>query len=213
MLIDFRKLFPRHNVKPKGVLHLGANVGEEASVYEQLDIHNVHWVEANPEVYKTLVMNVAGYGHKTYNFCVGDENKEDVIFHISNNGSQSSSVLELGTHKQQHPDVKFTHDIKVPMFRVDSYFSNAPKESDRFILKDVDFLNCDLQGLELKAMQGMGDLLHQFEWVYSEVNKNSVYVGCPHVQEIDAYLAGFGFERVETAKWIGDWSDALYVKK
>jgi len=207
MLIDFRKLFPRHKIKPKGVLHLGSNVGEEAPVYDQLGIKNVIWVEANPEIYQTLVMNVAQYGHRHYNFCVGDENREEVIFHISNNGSQSSSVLELGTHKRQHPDVEFTHDIKVPMFRIDSFFS-----SDGDKLNDIDFLNADLQGMELKALQGMGDLLHQFKWVYLEVNKNDVYIGCPRVEEIDEYLAGYGFKRVETAKWIGDWSDALYSK-
>jgi FkbM family methyltransferase len=208
MLIDFRKLFPRHKIKPKGVLHLGANVGEEAQVYDQLGIKNVIWVEANPEVYQTLVMNVAQYGHRHFNFCVGDENKEEVIFHISNNGSQSSSVLELGTHKQQHPDVKFTHDIKVPMFRIDSFFS-----SDGDNLKDIDFLNADLQGFEKKALEGMGDLLHQFKWVYLEVNKNDVYIGCPRVEELDEYLGTFGFKRVETAKWIGDWSDAIFIKQ
>lgn len=211
MLIDFRKLFPKYGIKPKGVLHCGANVGEEATVYNQLGIKNVIWIEANPDIHQKLVMNVAGYDHKTFCFAVGDTNEEEVTLHVSNNGSQSSSVLELGTHKTKHPDVYFTHDIKVPMFRIDSFFSS---DGERNLLKNIDFLNLDLQGFELKALRGIGDIMHQFKWAYIEVNQAELYLGCPHVNDLDLYLNGFGFKRVET-KWCGNtgWGDALYIKR
>ena len=35
-----------------------------------------------------------------------------VVLHESNNAGQSSSVLELGTHKIVHPDVFFISDIE-----------------------------------------------------------------------------------------------------
>ncbi len=208
MLISFKDIVRKYG-KPKGILHLGANVGEEALAYEKEEVKKVIWIEANPEIYKTLVMNVAGFGHKTFNFCVGDENR-DAILHISNNGSQSSSVLNLGTHKVQHPEVKYTHDIEVPMMRVDSFFSADGNKRD---LEGIDFLNADLQGFELNALKGMGNLLNQFKYAYIEVNKAQVYEGCAHIDEIDEYLKGFGFRKVETAKWIGDWSDALWIKR
>ena len=208
MLIPFKDIVRRHG-KPKGILHLGANVGEEALAYEKEGVKKVIWVEANPEVYKTLVMNVSGFGHKTFNFCVGDENR-DAILHISNNGSQSSSVLNLGTHKVQHPEVKYTHDIEVPMMLVDSFFSADGNKRD---LEGIDFLNADLQGFELNALKGMGDIINQFKYAYIEVNKAQVYEGCAHIDEIDEYLKVFGFRKVETAKWIGDWTDALWIKR
>jgi len=211
MLIPFKEIVRKYG-KPKGILHLGANVGEEALAYHKEGIDNVIWVEANPDIFKTLVMNVSGLGHKTFNFCVGDENRE-AILHISNNGSQSSSVLPLGTHKVQHPEVKYTHDIHVPMMRIDSFFSYVPNQSERYDLKNIDFLNADLQGFELNAIKGMGDLLHQFKYAYIEVNKAQVYEGCAQIGELDDYLKDFGFKRVQTANWIGDWSDALYIKK
>lgn len=208
MLIDFRKLFPRYNIKPKGVLHLGANIGEEAIVYNDLWIKTVTWVEANPEIFVKLKQNISKFsGQRAYNFCVGDEDKKTIL-HVADNGSQSSSVLELGTHKIQHPDVNYVKDIEVDMFRIDSFFNKSD-----ILLGDADFLNCDLQGFELQAMRGMGDLLRQFKWIYSEVNKADVYKGCVHVNDLDLFLNGFGFKRVETAKWIGDWTDALYVHK
>lgn len=205
MLIDFKTLFPRYGIKPKGVLHIGANVGEEAPVYERLGIKKQIWIEGNPEIFLKLKKNIAHNPQAVaLNYVVGDENKE-VVFHISNNGSQSSSVLELGTHKVAHPTVHYIDHIKTTMHRIDSLGLD---------LKDVDFLNIDLQGAELLALRGMGDLLRQFNWAYLEVNKEHVYEHCVLVSDLDLFMLGFGFKRVET-KWVGstNWGDALYTKK
>lgn len=210
MLIDFRQLFPRWDIKPKGVLHVGGNIGEEFPVYIGLGILNQIWFEPNPKLYEILSKKVVVSGTiVAYDGCVGDENK-DVVLHISNNAGQSSSILELGTHKEVHPDVHYVEDITVHMVRLDTMSGEL---WDR-IIKDVDFLNIDVQGAELKVLKGMGDLLHQFKSAYLEVNKAHLYEGCALVEEIDEYLATFGFERVETL-WCGNtnWGDALYIKK
>lgn len=205
MLIPFDQLFKRHNINPKGVLHIGANVGEEARMYDKLGIKKQIWIEGNPEIFLKLKNNIS-YNPQALalNYVIGDENK-DVVFHISNNGSQSSSVLELGTHKQQHPTVHYTHDIETTMHRIDSLGLD---------LNGVDFLNIDLQGAELLALNGMGDLLKQFKWAYLEVNKAYLYEHCALIEDLDMFMLGFGFKRVET-KWCGNtqWGDALYIKQ
>lgn len=205
MLIDFRQLFPRHNIKPKGVLHVGANVGEEAPVYDEMGIKNVCWVEANPYICEKLTENVSKFGHKVFNFAAAEKDG-GVILHESNNGSQSSSILELGTHKIAHPEVHYVRDISVQMCRIDTAFGCGTET--------FDFLNMDIQGAELMALRGMGNMLKQFKWAYLEVNKEYLYEGCPLVGDLDLYLLGFGFRRAET-KWCGNtgWGDALYVKK
>lgn len=212
MLIPFETLQKKYRVNPKGVLHVGANVGEEAEAYNKAGIKNVIWIEANPEIYKTLVMNVAGYGHKHFNFAAGDENKETVL-HVANNSGQSSSVLELGTHAKNHPDVRYTHDIPVPMMRIDSFFSNVPNQGERYDLKDVDYLSMDIQGFELNALKGMGELLLQFKWLYLEVNKEQVYKGNGLVGEIDKYVRGFGFYPTTEKYTAAFWGDKLYTKR
>lgn len=203
MLIDFRKLFPKYGIKPKGVLHVGANVGEEAPVYDELGIKDVVWIEANPDLIPKLQSNVYKYGHCIFNYCISDTTGDDVVFHISNNGSQSSSILELGTHLIQHPEVHYVTDMTLKTARIDSLPIGWGQ---------LDFLNIDLQGAELKALRGMGDFLRQFKWAYLEVNQAEVYKGCPQVNDIDIFLNGFGFMRVET-KWVGNWGDALYIRK
>lgn len=206
MLIDFRKLFPKWRIKPKGVLHIGANVGEEAPVYHELGIENVIWIEANDAIFHKLQENIRKYpGQVAIKACVGDEERE-VTFHVSNNGSQSSSVLELGTHKIAHPEVHYVDHVTMNMHRVDSFLDDQ-------ILKDYDFLNLDLQGAELMALRGMGDLLKNFKWAYLEVNKAELYKGCALIEDLDTYLLGYGFKRVETM-WCSDtgWGDACYVR-
>lgn len=200
MLIDFRTLFPRYNIKPKGVLHIGANVGEEAQVYLQLGIKRQVWIEANPEIFLKLKQNIAGNPEAVaYNFAAGDETKE-VVLHIANNGGQSSSVLELGTHSTQHPDVHYVRDISVPMMRCDS-----------FEFEGCDFLNIDAQGFELPILKGLGDKLKKIKWAYLEVNRAEVYKGCAQIDTMDLFMVANGFRRVET-KWVGNWGDALFIR-
>lgn len=220
MLIDFRELWPRWNIKPKGVLHVGANVGEEAPIYLELGVKRQIWIEANPVIFEKLKQNISGNVEAiALNWCVSDK-QERVKFHISNNGSQSSSILELGTHATVHPEVKYTKEIEMTAVTIEQIFlahGYSNPYSKPLITKDeqnkYDFLNIDLQGAELKALKGMGELLHQFKWAYLEVNKEELYKGCALVGEIDEYMAGFWFKRVET-KWCGNtgWGDALFVK-
>lgn len=208
MLIDFRKLWPKWNIKPNGVLHIGANIGEEAPVYNELGVQKVIWIEGNPDLMMRLENNIKPYPLQVaMNYLIGDEEGKEVNFHISNNASQSSSVLELGTHKVVHPEVHYVKDIPMTMHRIDVIFKNAGA------FDSLDFLNIDLQGAELMALKGMGEMLKQFKWCYLEVNKAHLYEGCPLIEDLDIYLLGFGFKRVETS-WAGNtnWGDALWIK-
>lgn len=209
MLIHFKDIVRKHG-KPNGILHLGGNSGEEAKAYHEQGVDNVIWFEGNPELFETLNTNVSKYpGQIAFNNCVGDYDG-DAILHIANNGGQSSSVLELGTHKIAHPGVHYVKDIPVKMNRIETLFPWATHGR----LKDIDFLNADLQGFELQAIKGMGDLLKQFKYAYLEINKQELYKGCALWPEVEAYMKGFGFVTKEI-KMSGNsgWGDCFMVKR
>jgi len=199
-------LWERYGIKPKGIIHVGGNRGEEAPCYLELGVTKQFWYEPNPEMFERLRETLKGNKQAiAFNHAIGDVDSVPVTLHIANNSGQSSSVLELGTHKQQHPDVHYIRDIQVTMRRLDSLiFSHE--------IVDFDFLNADVQGFEGQVLVGMGELIHSMKWLYLEVNKAQVYTGCWEVAQIDRYLFDRGFTRVET-KWIGDWGDALYIRK
>lgn len=208
--MDIRQLFPKYGLSLKGVLHIGANVGEEVLVYNELGITKQIWIEANPEIFPQLCQNLSKYNSEeviALNYCIGDENK-DTVLHVSNNAGLSSSVLDLGTHKDAHPEVHYIKDIPMKMYRVDSIYGIQDT------ILGCDFLNIDLQGFELNALHGMGGLLQQFKAAYLEVNQKELYKGCALINSIDLFMIEKHFRRVETKWWFGNvgWGDALYIK-
>jgi FkbM family methyltransferase len=207
-MISFDYLVDKHKLDIKGVLHLGASTGQERDAYDTYCKGLVIWVEAIPKVYLDLQQNIKSYPQQTaHNACLSNVDGDEVVFNVSNNESQSSSILELGVHALIHPEVHYIEQIAMKTQRVDT------------LLKDVDvstinFLNVDLQGAEHLAIEGMGDLIKNIDYALLEVNMKETYKGCMLVEELDYFMLQRGFERVETGEWVAEtWTDALYIRK
>lgn len=209
MLIDFEYVCNRFNVKRSGVLHLGANKGQEAATYEKLGFRPVYWIEAIPGVYLQLKQHLHQFaGQYAFCACLSDVDDKMVQFHVANNEGQSSSMLEFGTHEKEHPTVRFIKDIELLTIRFDTI-------ANRYDLQIGPgwFLNVDLQGAELLALKGMGSYLDKFDYVYIEVNERELYKGCPLVRDIDEYLGLGGFVGVETCMTKSGWGDKFYIRR
>lgn len=208
MLIPFDTLVRKHGVQFKDVLHLGANTGQEASEYARHSAERVFWVEAIPEVFQALQRHLRGFANQTaLNACVSDKLGESVLFHVSNNQAQSSSFLELGTHKQEHPTVHYTRDIEMLTTTVESLLV-----FHEIKLQPGAFLNADLQGAELLALRGMENIMDLFDHAYIEVNEHELYQGCALVHEIDDFLAHHGFVGKEVHMTGSGWGDKYYQR-
>lgn len=209
MLIPFKELFEKHNIRPIGCLHIGANAGQEAEQYVANGLKTVIWVEALPDVFVRLCKNVESIpGHFAFNACVSDEDGKSALFHIANNEGQSSSLLEFGTHSREHPSVKFTETVQMTTTRADTLL-----RQHKIIVGEGWLLNIDVQGAEMLALRGMGDLLHRFSCIYIEVNERELYKGCPLVHEIDQYLAHHGFVGKDCKMMKQGWGDKFYLKE
>jgi FkbM family methyltransferase len=192
---------------PKGVLHLGANTGEELDIYVKAGIQRVVWVDCNRRTLPYLRMNVEHVpGHVVIEAAVSDEDGEELDFRVTNNNA-SSSILELGEHQQLYPHIREIDKQRVITITVDRML----KAYD-YKLEEFDFVNLDLQGYELKALRGMTELLPNVKWVYTEVNFSHVYKNCCLVDELDGFLAQYGFKRKLTADTGLHWGDAFYAK-
>jgi FkbM family methyltransferase len=203
MLIPLHDLVRRYNIQFKGILHVGAHECEELNDYERyIQRNKILWVEALPDKVKLCKQR---YPNVLIENAIVSDTVEKVRFNVSNNG-QSSSILEFGLHSTFHPDVRYVSSF----------------ESETKLLKDViskynidyNFLNFDIQGVELKALKGMKEYLNRVDYLYTEVNSDYVYKDCALIEELDEYLLKFGLVRVET-QWCGDcrWGDAFYIRK
>lgn len=202
MLIPLHYLVYKYKINFKGILHVGAHECEELKDYEMyLPRDKILWVEAMPDKVDFCKKH---YADVIIEHAVISDKVENVTFHVSNNG-QSSSILDFGLHSHYHPQVHY----------VNSFETETKLLKDVICKYDIDynFINLDIQGVELRALKGMEEYLHKIDYIYTEVNSDEVYKGCAIVTEIDDYLKPFGFERVETRWTDCKWGDAIYIKK
>lgn len=206
MLIKFSDICAKYG-EPRGVIHVGAHMMEERDVYLSKGLENTIWVEANPSVYEKAKATVQlKQNEMLFNFAISDTDGSEVDFHVTNNG-ESSSILELGIHKDRHPEVWVSDTIQVKTKRMDTLMAEKGISIDQY-----NFLNLDVQGAELLVLRGFGKAAGKFDLVYTEVNSNYLYKGCALIGEIDEYLATFGFRRTETEMTRNEWGDALYTR-
>tara|TARA_Y100000591_G_C21797151_1_gene679991 strand:- start:439 stop:1080 length:642 start_codon:yes stop_codon:yes gene_type:complete len=212
MLIKMSDLKQRFNINVKGILHVGAHTCEELSAYLQLgiNINNIYWIEALPELVekvKTQNNNI-----KIYQAIISDIDNKEVVFNITKNDHtgdcQSSSLLEFGSHVTSHPHVKLVDKRSMTTSRLETVI-----EKNNIDMKDVNFINLDIQGVELRALKSMEKYLQNIDYIYTEVNTEEVYKGCDQMNDLTEYLKKFNFKLVDARiyKQYG-WGDAFYIK-
>jgi FkbM family methyltransferase len=98
-----------------GVIHIGANTGQERNLYEKYNL-NVLWIEPIPKIYEELKKNIKdNKNQKAIKALITDKDNKEYQFNIANNNGASSSILELKEHKDMWPDVFYKDTI---FFRV-----------------------------------------------------------------------------------------------
>lgn len=209
MLIPYKGLLEKYNIRPTGVLHIGAHWAEEAYDYYNNGVQKTVWVEANPECVMKLIHNLQPYpNHVIFNDCISDVDGQEVILNISNNEGQSSSILQLDYHKIAHPEVHYISEMKCKTKRIDTLFN-----TNKLNIEDYQFVNMDIQGVELLALKGMGEMLNKVDYLYIEVNDTTLYSNCALYPEIHDYLATYGFtlrDKVMAGNF--GWGDAFFSR-
>jgi len=195
----------RYIKRKRGVIHVGAHDGEERYWYRSHGFKPVVWFEPNKDLFQRLEKNIVGFeGHVAFNVGIHDTLKEGIL-NISSNDGQSSSLLPLGTHQGYHPNVKYVGTQKVKLMRLDEFFRE-------WSVADFNFLNVDVQGVELNVLRSLGELITRFDYIYTEVNLEELYLGCSLLPNIDDYLCQFDFYRLETVITKANWGDAFYKR-
>src|SRR5437870_2033193 len=79
----------------KGVIHVGASIGQERDLYARHDL-SVVWIEPIPDVFARLEANLAHYPkQRAYRHLVADQDGRPYQFHIASNNGESSSIFSF----------------------------------------------------------------------------------------------------------------------
>ena len=207
MLIAFEEIIRillSKNINISGCLHIGAHECEEINFYNKLGLENkdIIWIDA---ILSKVTEAINRGIPNVYNAVITDKNDEDILFNISNN-IQSSSVLEFGTHSQEHPWVVYTDKIKQKTITIDTFFERNKMDPSKY-----DFWNFDIQGAELMALKGATQSIKHAKVIYLEVNEKELYKNCGLITDIDTFLSQYNFKRVLTNMTAHGWGDALYI--
>jgi len=209
MLITIQELVQQFKINITGILHIGAHECEELRDYIQVGVggEKTYWVEAMPDKV-AFCKKKYGEGLHIYQAVIDETDGTVVTFNITNNG-QSSSILEFGSHSTSHPQVHVVGKVSTTTTRLDTLI-----EREHIPMTTLNFVNLDIQGVELRALKSMEKYLSHVHYIYTEVNTEEVYKGCNLIGEIDAYLKGLGFVRVAQKIYSEyGWGDAFYMKQ
>ncbi|QDU63551.1 2-O-methyltransferase NoeI [Planctomycetes bacterium Pan216] len=193
VLQRIRKLFDRDPDRflesCKGVIHVGANAGQEREAYQALGLR-VLWVEPIPFVFEQLTANIETFSRQqAVQALITDLDGESYQFNIANNNGASSSILDFKDHKDIWPEVTYTDAITLTSRTLPTVLSEHHIDPSGY-----DALIMDTQGSELLVLEGAAPILRNFKYIKTEVADFESYAECCQLTDIDRFLRQHRFK-------------------
>jgi FkbM family methyltransferase len=196
-----------------GVIHIGANTGQERDTYAGY-LLRVIWIEPLPAQFERLNQNIKALPNQiAINGLITDRDDVSTILHVSNNDGLSSSILDLSLHRDIWPGVHYVGDIVVNSVRLQTAISRAGLE-----ISSYDALVMDTQGSELLILRGLGAEITNFKYVKTEAADFESYKGCATVSEISEFLiSSYGYRLLRKDRFAereagGSYFDLLFER-
>jgi FkbM family methyltransferase len=175
-----------------GVVHVGANTGQERDWYRHVGLRVV-WIEPIQEVFEQLTRNISGFTDQRA-FCalITDVDDAEYEFKVANNEGQSSSIFPLGLHRNVWPEIDYVSRRTLRSTRLDTLFWR-----ERLTPQAYPALVLDVQGAELLVLKGAGSMLSEFLFVKAEAANFESYAGGAQLRDLQDYLSRFAFEELD----------------
>ncbi len=196
-----------------GVVHVGANTGQERELYRAHDL-SVIWVEPIPPIFAELENNIRGFrNQRAFRALVTDVDEKEYQFHIANNKGESSSILELKQHRDIWPAVSYTAAISLSSITLASLFKKEQIDPRKY-----QALIMDTQGSELLVLKGSLPILEHFKYIKVEVPDFESYEGCCQLSDVNEFMAEHRYKEFSRSKFAsraegGSYFDIVYKKR
>ena len=204
----FKIAYENFAIERKGIIHIGAHMAEELPLYLAFGAQNILWIEANPKLKTALKKRLAHHkGSKCLFFAASNEESE-ANFCFTPQAPTCSSLLSPARIVERIPHMRQQERIRVQQKRLDDVMRAEN------ILHNYNVMLIDVQGAELKALQGSTETLRHIDALILEVAWCASYAGGARLHELDDFLRAHNFIRMETlidTRLID--GDALYVKQ
>lgn len=179
--------------KSKGIIHIGANEGQERAQYAK---HNlaVVWIEPIPESFARLKANIEPFpNQRAFQYLLAADSGRYRL-NISSNNGESSSILDLARHREVWPSVDYVSQIEMVSVTLPQLLAK-----ENIDVPAYDTIVLDTQGSELMILQGAAAVLKNFQYIRTEAADFEAYAGGATVSQIRDFLGAHGF-RLQTSK-------------
>lgn len=193
--------------KIRSLAHLGANHAQGRSEYIQNGIQKLLWVEALPDLVDDLRHRLSSTGDVILQGVLSNISDENVTFNVASNNGMSSSIFEFKDHVEKYPSIKMVKSVDLKTVTLDDLMKRHSLEFD------YDMAVLDLQGAELKALQGARCLLDRVSAIACEVSCIELYKNAPLETDIDNFMSKNSFTKLMSAYTEYGWGETLYIKK
>jgi FkbM family methyltransferase len=206
----FQKKQNRFLEQASGLIHIGANVGQERELYAKYGLA-VLWIEPIPEIFEILKKNISGLpNQRAIQALVTDTDDAEYSFYIANNNGASSSIHDLSLHRDVWPEVTFERAIQLRSKTLPSLL-----EAYQIDPAPYDVLVLDTQGSELLVLQGAQPMLRRFAYIKTEAADFESYKDGCQLQDIESFLLRNGFREHSRYKFNqhrdgGSYYDIVY---
>jgi len=164
---------------------IGAHRFEELPLIDRLfpALRHIYLFEPQPGPLAALQQLAASDARiKVFPVAVSDTDGT-ARFNVASNDGESSSLLQLGSHRELFPEVTMQSTIEVPTRRLDSVLTQHR-------LQSPDVMIIDVQGAEYLVLKSLPEaLLQQVRLIYSEVSTEAVYESAGLMADVEALLA------------------------
>lgn len=204
MSYDAVALGKLYGISPDHVIHVGAWEGLDVPEYLVLGAQKITLVEALPDKATALRTLYREEGRvEVIERAASNIENEVVTFYPLNYGSSSLLKPKIDSLKEIFADFTEFDEIDVRTIKVDNLSPDA---------WNAIFLVIDVQGAELKVLEGAIRTLKRTVLIKIEVSKTEYYENPTHPSDIEQFLRSQGFTKVSERinNRIGQ-GDAIYA--
>ncbi|MEM7059525.1 MAG: FkbM family methyltransferase [Pseudomonadota bacterium] len=195
----------------RGIVHVGANVGQEVEFYAKLKDVPAILIEPLPNLIPLIEDEVAANPQGDFHveqICCSDVDDETAEFYVSPDPiSQASSLLAPGRIVERYPWLANTELTEVKTITVDTLLARHYPDFP------VNMIAIDTQGADLKVLKGAEHTLQRCDGIYIEVSDERVYQGGCTFKEIIDYLDAQDFGLYRSIIKPEGWGNAFFKKR
>jgi nitrogen fixation NifU-like protein len=187
------------------VLDIGSFAGDQAVEFaERFPLAHIFAFEAHPDSAEKVRQRVTLRNIEVIEAAVGEVDG-DIVFQAVNQGNLGASSLFCASGHNDVSPINQTPVI-VRALRLDTWAHSRA-------IGRCDVVWMDLQGAELLALQGMGDMIHTVKAIQLEVTYRELYHGQAMWPEVRQFLESRGLQLVDEWRDVsGYFGDAVFVR-